>query len=149
LRDIKAPRGYYTSQGNPWTHQGSMNASDWIDFLGKYAIYVMDGIFEKKDEDFRDEGFGISKSYADKLNDVTNRMINMFRLLMRKKHKKSELANMKRLVIETLDAWDQTAPFIVKPRILHLLIHTIDDLQRYASAYNTWMFPFERMLGES
>ena len=130
ILSIDYPSGWLSSRRNIWDKAGTMNASQYLDFLQKYAFYAIDGVFDNKE-----------------VQETAMDMIEMFLRLARKEHKKSEIPILRKKVIDTLIKWEEYAPDDVKPIILHLLVHMVDDIERFGSVYNFWLFGPERMLG--
>ena len=130
LQSIDFPSGWLSTRRNIWERSGTMNASHYLDFLQKYALYVLDNVFDNKE-----------------VQDTAMEMVRMFLLLVKKEHKKSEMPQLRQTVIKTLMKWEKVAPDMVKPIILHLLVHLVDDIERFGSVYNFWMFAPERMIG--
>ena len=130
LQSIDSPSGWLSTRKNIWERSGTMNASHYLDFLQKYALYALDNVFQDKE-----------------VQDTAMEMVQMFLLLIKKEHKKSEMPQLRQTVIKTLMKWEKFAPDMVKPIILHLLVHLVDDIERFGSVYNFWMFAPERMIG--
>lgn len=46
LKSIPNPPGWFKRRANIWTHTGVLKARDFLDFIEKYGIYVLEGTLE-------------------------------------------------------------------------------------------------------
>lgn len=129
LNSLKTPSGWSRATSRMWTQCGTLNAGDFIDFVEKDLIFAMKNFL------------------PDAQFEATCKLVRVFRLLLRFEIRRDELQALRNAIRDALVTWDAVAPYWAKPKILHLLIHLVDDIENFGNVSNFWMFPYERFIG--
>lgn len=129
MKKLETPAGWSRATTRIWTHSGTLNAGDFIDFIEKDLVYAV-------------KNFLFTPQF-----ETTCKMLRVFRLLLKREHKKNILPMMTDAIRDALSSWNNIAPYFAKPKLLHLLTHIIDDIENFGNVSNFWMFPYERFIG--